>query len=454
MKLFQPPFTGAGEAREIVSFMKLRFSRPPLSTAALSTALVLGAVAHAVTSMPATPVTTPAAPAAPAPMTPAPASPTPSMPAPKTAPAKPTPTSGPLYVAVHTQIPALIGGKKTTTAFVRTLTIPADRASDLRRSGKISSALGADLNGFFDQLEHAGQDARFMLLEDGRWAAVQRNNLQIDRDATRANVLAALSATGEARAEVVVKGQTPPKRTLDFFAARGITNFLATGQTSYDGSSPDRVTNIHVGASRFKDRLFEGKTFSFNDFVGPVTAANGYVPGLVISGDQTASGVGGGICQVSTTVFRTLYGAGLPIVQRQNHSYQVHYYDPQGLDATIYQPNLDLKFANDSGGALWFQTDWDDAQKILSVSVFGHAPKYDVVIGEPKTLKTTPSPKDRLISDAKLPVGTRRQVDWAAPGAVIEVTRKFMQGSKTVKQDVLRSNYRPWPNIYRVGTKK
>ncbi len=431
--------------------MKFRFSTPFLTTA-----LALGAVAYAAASVPAVPTT----PAAPATTDTAPAAGATPATASESTPVAPTPAaptsraSGPLLITVRAQIPALIAGKKTTTTFVRTLPIPAERAAELRRGGKISTQLDADLHKFFDQLENAAQDARFMQLEDGRWAAVQRNNLQIDRQASRANVLAMLTDPQAAQADVVVTGQTPPKRTLDFFASRGITNFLATGQTSYEGSSADRITNIHVGAKNFKDRLFDGKTFSFNQMVGPVTARNGYVAGLVIAGDQTASGVGGGICQVSSTVFRTLYGAGLPIVQRQNHSYQVHYYDPQGLDATIYQPNLDLRFANNTGAPLWFQTDWDDNDHVLSVSVFGKAPQYDVVIEEPKTLKTSPSPKDRLIPDPTLAAGTRQQVDWAAPGAVIEVTRKFMQGNKEVKHDVLRSTYRPWPNIFKVGTKK
>ncbi len=421
---------------------------------------------------PAPTQTQPPQPAGPAPVTPAPApapqvpappapaaAPVPSaapvVPAPATTPVKPTAVkSGPLLVLVKVNIPALIGGKKTTTAFIRTLDIPADRATALRQRGEITASLDADLNRFLDSLSRAGQDARFMQLEDGTWAVVQQNNLEIDREATRAAVLKMLTDSRVSSAQVVVTGQTPPKRTLDFFASRGITSFLATGQTNYYGSSPERVTNIHVGAKSFKDRLFEGKTFSFNQMVGPVDARNGYVAGLVIAGDQTATGVGGGICQVSTTVFRALYAAGLPIVQRQNHSYQVHYYDPQGLDATIYQPSLDLKFANDTGGALWFQTEWDDKEQTLAVSVFGKAPRYSVLIDDPRTISTTPSPKDRLIYDATMKAGTRQQIDWAAPGAVIEVTRKFMQDGKEVKRDVLKSSYRPWPNIYRVGTKK
>nr|WP_184137094.1 VanW family protein [Deinococcus humi] len=393
----------------------------------------------------------------PAPVNPAPAEPTPTAPAaaPVAVPPVKAPPAfkAPLLINVETTVPALVNGKKTTVPLTRTLTIPGPRMALIRQSGTVTASLEADLKTFVKSLSGKAQDARFEELWDG-WAVVQRNALKIDMDATRANLLTAIKDSKGVKAKVVVSGQTPPKRTLDYFLSRGITAHLGTGVTNYYGSSDARVTNIHVGAKNFSDRLFEGKVFSFNEFIGPVTARNGYVTGLVIAGDRTASGVGGGICQVSTTLFRTLYGAGLPIAQRQNHSYQVHYYDPQGLDATIYQPSLDLKFANDSGGALWFQTQWDDETARLSISVFGKARDFTVDIGQPKTLSSTPSPADRLIPDATLPAGQRKQVDWAAPGAVIEVTRKFIRNGKAFKQDTLKSSYRPWPNIFLVGTRR
>ncbi len=378
------------------------------------------------------------------------------MPVPEPAPATTPPVrvpafKGPLLINVETTIPVLVDGKKTTVPLTRTLTIPGPRMALIRQSGAVTASLDADLKKFVNGLAGKAQDARFEELWDG-WAVVQRNALQIDLAATRANVLAAVQDPRGVKASVVVTGQTAPQRTLDYFLSRGITAHLGTGETNYYGSSDARVTNIHVGAKNFSDRLFEGKTFSFNGFVGPVTSSNGYVTGLVIAGDRTASGVGGGICQVSTTAFRTLYGAGLPTLQRQNHSYQVHYYDPQGLDATIYQPSLDLKFANDTGGALWFQTEWDDEAASLSISVFGKARDFTVEIGKPRTLSSTPSPADRIIPDATLPAGQRKQVDWAAPGAVMEVTRKLVRNGKTVRQDTLKSSYRPWPNIFLVGT--
>lgn len=407
-----------------------------------------------VTPAPVTPAPEPT----PAPVTPAP-DPTPApSPTPVPAPAAPTPVvtpapakiTAPLLINVEAQWPALVNGKKTTVPFTRTLTIPGKRVELLRQRGVITESLEADLQRFVRELPTAPQDARFEELWSG-WAVVQRNGLSVNMDRTRANLLAALKDPRGVKVNVVLGAQTAPKRTLSFFSSRGVTAHLGTGETNYYGSSPARVTNIHVGSRPFQDRLVEGRTVSFNQMVGPITTGAGFVTGLVISGERTADGVGGGICQVSTTVFRALYGAGLPILERRNHSYQVRYYDPQGLDASIYQPSLDLRFTNDTGGALWFQTDWNDQESRLTVHVFGKARDFTVQIGAPKTLSTTPPPRDRLIPDASVPAGQRRQVDWAAPGAVIEVTRSFVRGGKVFKQDTLKSTYRPWPNIFLVG---
>ncbi|GBF07667.1 VanW protein [Deinococcus aerius] len=383
--------------------------------------------------------------------TPAPAPQKPVTPPPPAKSVKTAPL--PLLITVQANWPALVDGKKTTVPFSQTLTLPGERAAQLRQRGVITPSLDADLKKFLASLPREARDARFENRWEEGWAVVQRNGLKVDEAKTRANILAALKNPKGVKAAVVVMGQVAPKRTLDFFLSRGITDHLGTGETNYYGSSAARMTNIHVGTRNFQDRLFTGKTFSFNEFIGPVTTRAGYVVGLVIAGERTANGVGGGICQVSTTAFRALYGAGLPVAERRNHSYQVHYYDPQGLDATVFQPSQDLKFANDTGGALWFQADWNDEEARLSISVFGRPRNFTVELDEPRTLSTTPSPADRIIRDASLPAGQRKQVDWAAPGAVIEVTRRFVRDGKTFKQDTLKSSYRPWPNIFLVGTR-
>ncbi len=357
-----------------------------------------------------------------------------------------------LTLVLEVPLKLLQGGQPVAGSSRQTLAIPAERAASLRRGGVVTPGLEADLRAFAKKVATTPQNAHFEQFTSG-WALVQRDGVSIDLDQSRVTLLAALN-NPDSKAVALSYTLTPPARTLEYFTSRGVTAFLATGETNYYGSSRARITNIHVGASKFDNRLFEGRTFSFNKMLGNISGATGFVPGLVISGDRTATGVGGGICQVSSTVFRALYGAGLPIAERRNHSYQVHYYDPQGLDATIYQPSQDLKFANDSGGALWFQTDWDDAHARLSVNVFGQPRDFTVNVGRPVTLSTRPSPANRLIPDPTLRAGQRRQVDWAAPGASIRVTRSFTRAGKVFRTDTLNSTYVPWPNIFMVGTRQ
>ncbi|WP_424950643.1 VanW family protein [Deinococcus sp.] len=417
---------------------------------------------NTVQPQPAPPVPTPSS-SVPAQPAPAPAAPTPSVQTP-IAPPVPTTTTGPttttvpitpagsLTLVLDVPLKLLEDGRPMAASNRQTLVIPAERAASLRRGGVVTASLDADLTAFARKVSSAPQDARFEQFPSG-WALVERGGVSVDLEKSRAALLAALK-TPTSKTVALSYTLTAPARTLNYFTSRGVTTFLATGETNYYGSSRARITNIHVGASRFGDRLFEGRTFSFNAMLGNISEATGFVPGLVISGDRTATGVGGGICQVSSTVFRALYGAGLPIVERRNHTYQVHYYDPQGLDATIYQPSQDLKFANDTGGAIWFQTDWDDAHARLSVHAFGQPRDFTVSVARPVTLSTTPSPANRLIPDPTLRVGQRRQIDWAAPGASLRVTRSFLRAGKVFRTDTMNSVYVPWPNIFMVGTRQ
>ncbi|MCY1702987.1 VanW family protein [Deinococcus sp. SL84] len=357
--------------------------------------------------------------------------------------------AAPLVLSFQAQVPAYRAGQKTTVPVTRELRIPAERAAIIRQRGIITQSLGEDLDKWVRELASGG-GARFEQ-QQGQWVLVQYDRFKLDPEAARAALLAAVKDPAMKPAQVKVLSQTAPERDLNFFISRGITGHLGTGNTNYKGSSKARMTNIHVGASRFKDRLFEGGTFSFNQFLGPINRAAGFVDGLVIAGDRTEEGLGGGICQVSTTVFRSLYRAGLPVLERSPHSYQVGYYKPQGLDAAIYQPTLDLKFKNDTGGAIWFQTDWNDATGEFNVYAFGKPRDFEVRLSEPRIIKTIPAPADRTIVSSKLAAGQRQQIDWAMPGGTLEVDRLFVRDGQVFKKETLKSNYRPWPNIFLVG---
>lgn len=367
-----------------------------------------------------------------------------------------------LLIQVGAQIPALRDGKKVYLPVTHTFSIAPERVNILRnQGGEITLSLRADIEKFLRDLERP-VGTRFERVEEPEegeseeegsgWQLVQRNGLKVNKEAVWAAVSEALRDPARNVVRLSASEQIPPNRTLEYFRKRNITHFLGAGQTTYAGSPPNRVKNIRVGASFFEDKLLTGSKFSFNKTIGKISREKGYVSGLVISGDRTEQGLGGGICQVSTTVFRAMYGAGFEILERHPHSYKVYYYDPHGLDAAIYQPSMDLRFTLPSD--VWTQVDWNEKDKTITILLFGKKPRYEVQVAAPVTLKTVAPLPDRLIYDRTLPKGTRQQVDWAAEGGTVSVTRIFMQDGKQIKSDQLLSRYRPWGNAFRVGTRR
>jgi vancomycin resistance protein YoaR len=138
-----------------------------------------------------------------------------------------------------------------------------------------------------------------------------------------------------------------PQTKLSDLNTVGINELVATGVSDYTGSSKNRIVNVTVGSSKYDGLILQpGEEFSFNKYLGDIDAAHGFKPEQVIKASGIELEFGGGLCQVSTTMFRAAMNAGFPITQRRNHSFAVHYYYPQGTDATIYPGSSDLKFVN------------------------------------------------------------------------------------------------------------
>ena len=137
----------------------------------------------------------------------------------------------------------------------------------------------------------------------------------------------------------------------------GINELVAVGESDFSGSPNNRIVNIKVGAAKFNGIIIKpGDEFSFNQYLGDVDAEHGFLPELVIKATGLVPEFGGGLCQVSSTVFRAAMNAGFPIKERRNHSFAVRYYAPQGTDATIYPGVTDIRFLNDSGGHVLIRT--------------------------------------------------------------------------------------------------
>lgn len=137
----------------------------------------------------------------------------------------------------------------------------------------------------------------------------------------------------------------------------GIKELVAVGESDFSGSPANRTVNIKVGAKKFNGLILRpDEEFSFNKYLGDVDEANGFLPELVIKKTGLTPELGGGLCQVSSTAFRAAMNAGTPIIERRNHSFAVHYYSPQGSDATIYPGVTDLRFTNDLQSHLLIRT--------------------------------------------------------------------------------------------------
>jgi vancomycin resistance protein YoaR len=211
------------------------------------------------------------------------------------------------------------------------------------------------------------------------------------------------------------------------------------------------VRNIEVAAEKFEGTVVPpGGVFSFNEIVRDVSSANGFEDGLVIWGDRTAVGVGGGVCQVSTTVFRTAYEGGFPIVSRTNHGYVVDWYGEPGMDATIFTPYVDFQFRNDTGAYLLLDPIVDSANGVMTFNFYGTAPNRTVTVSKPEIKDVKPAEPPQYVVDESLAPGEKKQVDWEKEGMTVTVTRTIVEDG-TTRTDTLTSNYEPWQAVYLVG---
>lgn len=230
----------------------------------------------------------------------------------------------------------------------------------------------------------------------------------------------------------------------------GIREVVAIGESNYSRSPLPRQHNIKAGLHAFNGHLIEkGKTFSFNQTLGPVNATTGYVKELVILGDKTLPDFGGGLCQVSTTAYRGVWEYGFPIAQRRNHSFAVQYYAPQGTDATIYPPYTDIKFVNDGPSSLLIQTHTDKDKAYFIY--YGTRDKRTAEIIGPFTWDHRPPPPDRTEYTNELPAGEKRIAGKAVPGMQSAWFRIMQDGEGGEVVEPFYSYYEARPNYTQIG---
>jgi vancomycin resistance protein YoaR len=246
-----------------------------------------------------------------------------------------------------------------------------------------------------------------------------------------------------------------PKTRLSNINNLGIRELVAVGSSRFAGSISERIHNIQTGAGKLNGLIIKpNEIFSFNKAIGEISSQTGYLPAFVIKSGKTVLDDGGGICQVSTTLFRAALQAGLPIVERTAHAYRVGYYEQDsdpGFDATIYSPSVDLKFKNNYSHALLIQSQIDLTVPSLSFYFYGTKDDRLVEISPTTIWNVAPPPPAEYIDDSSLPQGTTKQVDFSAWGSSTKFTYTVTHTDGKTENQEFVSNFRPWKAIFLVG---
>ncbi|MCW5876569.1 MAG: VanW family protein [Anaerolineales bacterium] len=245
-------------------------------------------------------------------------------------------------------------------------------------------------------------------------------------------------------------------------AEMGIRELVSEQTTYFYGSSDDRIQNIAIAAERFHGLLVPpGAVFSMVDNIGEISLESGFAEALIIFGDRTIKGVGGGVCQVSTTLFRAAFFGGFPIVERYPHAYRVGYYEMDaagnnrthlvGLDATVFAPIVDFKFQNDTPHWLLMETYVNGPARTITWKFYSTHDGRSVEWNTTGAQNIVKAPDPVYEENSELAQGEVKQVDWAADGATVSITRTVTHNGEVIHQDRINTQYRAWSAVYQYG---
>lgn len=291
-----------------------------------------------------------------------------------------------------------------------------------------------------------GRVVEFQTAQKGQQLSTEKTIQKIEEEFVRGDAVSIA---------VVVDTENPIVRDADVNTL-GIVELIGVGTSNFKGSPQNRRHNIAVGAKALNGILVApGEEFSLLKTLGDIDGEHGYKPELVIKGNKTIPEFGGGLCQIGTTTFRAALGSGLPITERQNHSYSVPYYlenGKPGVDATIYGPKPDFKFVNDTGNTILIQTriKGDD----LFFEFWGKKDGRIATRTEPKVTSIRKPPATKIIETEELPPGKKKCTERAHTGATAEFTYTVMMPDGEKREKVFRSVYRPWQEVCLVGKEK
>jgi vancomycin resistance protein YoaR len=327
-----------------------------------------------------------------------------------------------------------------------------------------SSKLRTFLKNLAPSLTRTQANARYTFNDQSKKLEVIQHAVigrTLDVDATLKSVQQKL-ANGDHTVDLVLNLAKPPASDDTTAEQLGIRELVRQEISYFYGSSAGRIQNITAAASRFHGVLVPpGAVFSMSDTIGDISLDNGFAEALIIYNGRTVKGVGGGVCQVSTTLFRNVFFAGFPIVERSAHAYRVSYYEKvagnkidsrlAGLDATVFVPLVDFKFKNDTSSWLLMETYVNPKNSTLTWKFYSTSDGRKVAWDTTGLTNTVPSPDPVYRENTDLPKGKIVHIDYAVEGADVAVTRTVNRDGKVVLKDVVRTHYVPWPDQYEYG---
>lgn len=312
------------------------------------------------------------------------------------------------------------------------------------------------LESIASDIKQDSQDAKLSFI-DGKLQFTQtsQSGLELDKEEVQKEIIEVLlsrveekNVTDSINIELI---KTDPELTEENVDSYGIEELVASGATSFSGSTSNRIHNITVGAEAFNGLIIKpGETISAIDTIGNPTAETGYLEELVIKGDETKAEYGGGLCQVSTTLFRAALNAGLEIIERTNHLYRVGYYEPPvGMDATIYYPQPDLVIRNNTENYILIQTEVVGTK--ITFDIFGKKDNRVVTISNPEIYEVSSPQEPKYVQSDSLAEGEIKKLESAHDGAKAKFNYKVELNGETIIEETFISNYQAWQAVYLIG---
>lgn len=313
------------------------------------------------------------------------------------------------------------------------------------------NAFAASLKTIAGSIEREGKNGG-LNVKDGKIVSFTAgtDGVEIDTAATFKQVLSDWPASSTFP---IITRVSPGKLVGEDPEKLGITELLGVGTSNFSGSPVNRRKNIAHGAALVNGSIIQsGETFSLLKTLGPVDGEHKWLTELVIKGNETKPEFGGGLCQIGTTTFRGALASGLPIVERQNHSYRVRYYEPAGTDATIYEPKPDFRFLNDTGHPILINAylKGDDA----FFEFWGTRDGRVTDVGKSRVYNIVAPPPMKLAETLDLAPGKKKCTETAHAGADAQFNYTVTYPNGDVKKESFQSHYRPWQAVCLVGVEK